>query len=345
MNNEDRNLFRNRKRVKKNQYPSHTNYRHIHSVLRDYEGNMCFSEELDNVIYIRKTNIKDLPFVKPNKKGQRPFKRSYIESHLRKYLLDDNYKDSLFMYCIHEISQQLRPISDFTTNKITPHLRPSQFIYGLQPFCKESKKKYVNNGPAGNSSRTKDQHLEDLGGRFRQRLIISILGNVPKISYKDIYKKYNGRCFKCKVEIPFERSDLKGLDHTLPHSYWYPYTTENATLLCTDCNQSKKDKWPSEFYNDVELKELSKLTNIDYSILSSKTPLFNEELIKSINDKFDFVMESCQERFRNRKSPIDFLKKIHKESSRLFKSENQEVKSFGEKMKIYSERELNEYGL
>lgn len=345
MNNKDKNLFRKRKIKNRNVYPVHSEYRHLHSVLRDHEGNICFSEVVNGILYIRKTSIKDIPSIHPNKKGQRAFRRSYIESHLRKSIIDNNYQGSLFMYCIHEQEQKLRPVSDFTTNKTTPHLRPNKFIYGLQPFCKDSKRKYVNYGPAGNFSRTKDQHLEDLGSRFRQKIIVSILEHVPKISYKDIYDKYNGKCFKCKVEIPLERSDLKELDHTLPHSYWYPYTTENATLLCADCNQSKKDKWPSEFYTDDELIELSKLTNIDYSILSSETPLFNEELIKSVNNKFDFVMQRCEERFRKRKSPINFLKKLYKESIRLSKSDSQEVKLLGKKLQTYSEEKLNKYGL
>lgn len=337
--------IRKRKITKRNTYPIHTTYRHISSVMRNVNGNMCFSEEIDGTFYIRLTSIKDIPSIRPNKNGQRRFSRKYIDSVLKHNIIDYNYEGDLYMYCIHEVNQVLRPVSDFTTNKTSPHLRPNEKIYGLQPFCKDSKRKYVNNGKAGNSSRTKDQHLEDVGSRFRQKLIVSAIGYTPKISYKDIYTKYNGCCFKCKKEIPFNRTDLKGLDHTLPHAYWWPYTTENATFLCTDCNQSKKDKWPSEFYTVDELKELSKLTNIDFNILSSKSPLFNMEMINKVDLEFNKIMDLCEFRFRNRKSPLNFFKKLFKESQRLKNSQDVTVANLGNKIEKYSQKRLLEYGL
>jgi hypothetical protein len=338
-------LLKRRIRTKKNKYPIHTTYRHITSILRDSSGNMCFSEEIDDILYIRQTSIVDIVSIKPNKNGQRGFKKKYIESILRNNIVNPNYTGALFMYCIHEIPQKLRPVTDFTTNKIYPHLRPTQKIYGLQPFCKDSKQRFVNNGFAGNSSRTKDQHLEDVGSRFRQKLIISVLGYTPKISYKDIYKKYDGCCFKCKKSIPIDRPDLKQLDHTLPHAYWWPYTTETATLLCNECNQSKKDKWPSVFYSEDELKQLSSLTNISYDILTSKTPLFNIDFIEIVNNRFDEIMNKCEQRFRNRKSPLNFLKKLFKESQRLQKSQNLIVKSLGQQIEKYTKQRNINYEL
>jgi 5-methylcytosine-specific restriction endonuclease McrA len=343
--NTKNNLLKKRTRTKTNNYPTHTKYRHISSVLRDSSGYMCFSEEENGVLYIRKTNIKDIALIKPNKKGQRGFQKVYIDKILKYNITDSDYKGNLFMYCIHEINQKLRPVSDFTTNKKYPHLRPTEKIYGLQPFCKESKRKYVNNGNAGNSSRTKDQHLEDVGSRFRQKLIVSALGYTPKISYKDVYKKFDGCCFKCKKQLQFDRTDLKGLDHTLPHSYWWPYTTENATLLCTNCNQAKKDKWPSEFYTIDELKELSKLTNIDLNILSSKTLIFNMNFIEKVDNRFDEIMNLCESRFRNRKSPLDFFKKLYKESKRLQKIKNKKVRLLGERIEKYTKERIKEYEL
>lgn len=333
-------LLKRRIRTKTNNYPIHTQYRQVSSVLRDIDGNMCFSEEENGKLYIRKTSIKDISLIKPNKNGQRGFKKIYIESVLRPNITNKDFKEPLFMYCIHEVNQKLRPVGDFTTNKMYPHLRPSEKIFGLQPFCKESKRKYVNNGKAGNSSRTKDQHLEDVGSRFRQKLIVSALGYTPKISYKDIYKKYDGCCFKCKKEIPFNRTDLKGLDHTLPHAYWWPYTTENATLLCTNCNQAKKDKWPSYFYTIEELKELSKLTNIDFNILSSKTPLFNMDFIEKVDYSFDKIMSLCESRFRNRKSPLNFLKKLYKESNRLKSTNNSKIQKLADKIEKYTKERI-----
>lgn len=338
-------IIKRRDITKTNNYPTHQSFRHISSVLRDENGFMCFSEEYNGELYIRQTNINDISDIKPNILGQRRFRRNYIETHLRNNITNSNYTGKLYMYCIHEVEQRLRPTEDFTTNKSYPHLRPNQNIHGLQPFCKDSKKKYVNNGPAGNHSRTKDQYLEDLGSRFRQKLIVSVLGTIPKISYEDIYNKFNGCCFKCQKHIPFERTDLKQLDHTLPHVYWWPYTTENATLLCNDCNQSKKDKWPSIFYSDIELKKLSNLTGIDYQLLSSPVPLYNSNLINIFLEDFDSIIKMCEKRFRKRKSLVDFHKKVIKESMKLSKSSEKNVKLLSEKMYNYSEKMINEYGL
>lgn len=325
-------------KTKENTYPIHTTYREISSVFRDKDGNMCFSEEVDNIFYIRKTNIKDIPEIKSNCNGQRGFKKRFIDSLFKNNLVDQDFQGELFMYCIHCEEQTLKPISNFTSNKITPHLRPNKKLFGTQPFCKDCKRKYVNSGPAGNKSRTKDQHLEDLASRFRQKLIVSTLGK-EKISYEEIYKKFNGCCFKCLKSLSIEDTKSKQLDHTLPHSYWWPYTTQNATLLCRDCNQAKKDKWPSLFYTKEELEKLSLLTGIELSLLTKDEPCFNLDLIEKLEKDLDNVLKKCEDRFR-KKSLDSFYKKLTKESKRLSSSKNELVKKLAQKLEDYTKKRM-----
>lgn len=313
-----------RKVTKKNVYPKHETYRHISSVLRDQEGYMCFSEEENGVLYIRRTNIKDLKEITPNKNGQRCFRRSFIESHLRKSVVAQDYKGELYMYCIHERQQKLRSWKDFTTNKRYPHLRTTEYIYGLQPFCKESKKKYVNNGPAGNSSRTQDQYLEDIGNRLRQKIIVATLGYNPKIDYEHIHAKYDGRCFRCEKTLPLEETKLKQLDHTLPHSLYWPYTTENATLLCVDCNQAKSNRWPADFYTTEQQKKLSSMTEIPFELLCSKEPKYNIELFKQSIQNIDDVWDKIWSSIRTDRKKSIFIDKLEKEFS-LLRKQNDDI--------------------
>lgn len=326
-----------RNKKNNNTYPVHTKFRHISSVLRDSEGNMCFSEVVDNKFYIRRTNIKDIKEITPNKKGQRGFRRKYIDKILRPNIVDENYKGDLFMYCIHEEDQQLREYTDFTTNKMYPHLRPNDKIYGLQPFCKKSKSEFVNSGPAGNKSRTEDQILEDLASRWRQALINSVYGGTPKIKYVEIHDKYEGCCFKCKIKIPIDKPNLKELDHTLPHSYFWPYTTENATLLCTKCNQEKNAAWPGNFYADEQLEKLSKLTNINLEMLSATEPQFNMEIIDALqSDRFDEIMNSCVSKFRCEKRINYFCNRVYKDAQKFKKSDDGTLKQVGDKLEKWS---------
>ena len=71
----------------------------------------------------------------------------------------------------------------------------------------------------------------------------------------------------------------KPLDHTLPVYYLWPLNTQNATLLCRECNGKKSGSWPSKFYTNEKLKELSILTGIEYNLLSGE-PKYNPDAVK-----------------------------------------------------------------
>lgn len=59
----------------------------------------------------------------------------------------------------------------------------------------------------------------------------------------------------------------------------YPLTTETATLLCRDCNGKKRAKWPSAFYSEDKVRELSIRTGISYELLSGE-PLYNSDALE-----------------------------------------------------------------
>jgi len=293
-----------RKINKLNQYPVHTTFRHLHSVLRTSDGRIVYSVVTPTAVRYVATSLYDIPDIIPNKHGQRVFKKSYIPV-LQTYIVDEQYTGNLFMYCKHELSQPLRPITDFTTINPTLWSTPSDAYMHvcigmennhpicLKPISKESKRIYANKGTAGNHTRTKSQMLEDTGSRFRTKIIEAVTGVRPKIEYTHIYNKFNGQCFKC--HIPITNTTDSNLDHTLPHSLYYPYNEHTATLLCVSCNQGKNNKWPTEFYNIDQLHQLETLTGLS---LQNSTKQYNLPIFLQFNMEFDRILDTITRRFR-----------------------------------------------
>ncbi|HEC64294.1 MAG TPA: hypothetical protein ENI23_03270 [bacterium] len=52
------------------------------------------------------------------------------------------------------------------------------------------------------------------------------------------------------------------IDHSNPLSKGFALTRKNAVLLCWECNGSKHDKMPAEFYSPAKLKKLEKILGI-----------------------------------------------------------------------------------
>ena len=311
--------------TKRNLYPTYVGEdRQINSILRDKEGFIVkpiYTIDGQFVKYVL-TDIKDTFSIIPDSNGRRGRGVSrFLKSISDDNIVNSNYTGNLYMYCIHCPNQVLKPVSEFTTNKIQKTTRCHDGLC-RQSFCKDCKQTYVNEGDAGNSSRTPDQYLEDCGARLRGIMFI-ILGEKNKVDYRKLWEKYNGKCFKCDVYIPFENTGDKGLDHTLPMSLWWDYSTEDSTLLCTDCNGSKNNKWTSKFYTDDKLKELSKLTGIDYSVLSGK-PYYNPKMIKGFLDNFDKVMSEWSNWGRKKNKKDSFSKFLLTEINRLEKYQTDE---------------------
>jgi len=293
-----------RKINKTNQYPVHTTFRHLHSVLRTNDGRIVYSVVTPTTVHYVATSLYDIPEITPNKYGQRVFKKSYIP-YLQSFVVDEHYNGELFMYCKHEIQQVLRPITDFTTISPTLWNTPSDAYMHvcigmennhpicLKPISKDSKRIYANRGTAGNHTRTKSQMVEDTGSRFRTKIIEAVTGIRPKMEYTYIYNKFNGKCFKCHT--PITDTTYSNLDHTLPHSLYYPYNEDTATLLCVSCNQAKKNRWPTEFYTADELRQLEILTGLN---LQHSTKQYNLPIFLQFNMDFDRIVNIISHRFR-----------------------------------------------
>ncbi|MCD8509508.1 MAG: HNH endonuclease [Bacillus sp. (in: Bacteria)] len=131
-----------------------------------------------------------------------------------------------------------------------------------------------------NPIRTTDQHREYAQKR---KLFVNIAGN-HKLNSTEVYSRFNHSCFNCGKDLKiYQNSKEKPLDHTLPVKFLWPLTTENATLLCQSCNSRKSDKWPSDFYEDEQLRELHRLTGIPYSVLSGDAH-YNPVAIEKLKD-------------------------------------------------------------
>ena len=157
---------------------------------------------------------------------------------------------------------------------------------GRQGECRLCKTIYNN---IKNQSRITDQYRENAARRRLYRLLAQEAG---KIDSRVIFKKFGGTCFRCGRKL---RHSAKGqgafqLDHTLPARLLWPLTTENATLLCTQCNNEKHDRWPSEIFNAQQLRRLARLTGYEYALLAGE-PQVNDHAVERIFEDPDAFIE------------------------------------------------------
>ena len=194
-------------------------------------------------------------------------------------ILHDDYirEARRFKYCL--LCYALKPIDLFDVH----NARRS----GRQGECRLCKTTY--NG-IKNQSRTTDQHRE---AAQRRRLYKRLSGEMGKIDSRRIFDKFDGRCFNCNRELkyaPVGQGEIH-LDHTLPVRFLWPLRTENATLLCSDCNNRKHDRWPSEFYDDPKLRALARLTGYPYDLVSGQPRVNDEAVAEILADTDSFIEE------------------------------------------------------
>lgn len=226
-----------------------------------------------------------------------------IESGSFTILVDDYVNEAAeYKYCI--ICSTLKPLEAFGRHRAR--------MSGRQGECRLCKTVYNS---IKNQTRTTDQHRE---ASQRRRLYLD-LSESPRIESEVIYERFGYKCFNCDKDLgQVESESERPLDHTLPASLLWPLTTDNATLLCRDCNGEKSGKWPGEFYDDPQLRRLAGMTGIPVSVLSGE-PHFNPEALERLQDP-DFVnaiVEKYASRFddlislRNRvlaKTSLDFFR-------------------------------------
>jgi hypothetical protein len=127
-----------------------------------------------------------------------------------------------------------------------------------------------------NPRRTKQQLHE--AGVKRRIADLLLEGENRLLDLEELFRRFDSKCFKCRRKLVFDRRKTWETDHILPSKYLYPLTVENAALLCTGCNNNKRDRWPSDFYTNNELIQLSRLTGADLNLLASRNPIVNPNI-------------------------------------------------------------------
>lgn len=127
-----------------------------------------------------------------------------------------------------------------------------------------------------NPKRTKEQLHESASRRRIADLLL--IGENEKLDFKKLFDRFDSKCFKTGKILNIKDRKTWAIDHILPSRWLYPLTIENAALLSTEANNNKRDKWPSEFYSNEELKTLAKITGSSLELISRKTPLINQNI-------------------------------------------------------------------
>ena len=175
-------------------------------------------------------------------------------------------KAKYWKYCTLCLS--LQPLRNFSKHNARKSKRQGECI-----SCKNQYNSFKN------QTRTAEQFAESA----QKRRLYSELVENSKIDYLRIREKFNNHCFNCGLDLS-EPDNESNLDHTLPIKYLWPINTENATLLCSDCNQNKSDNWPSIFYDEKKLRALSVITGIDYELLKGSAT-YNPKSIEKLKTK------------------------------------------------------------
>lgn len=301
----------------KNKYPNYTGkHREVTSVLRSEDGCMVFSEKNENgkIVY-RKTNLKDLN-IKPNKTGRRGFNSGRDLQLLKNNVVDYDYTGKLFMYCIHQEDQKLLPISEFSFNRTYPHMIVNQLRQSVQPFCKESKQKFVN-GPS-NKLRSSTQMREGSQGSRTRGLLTALCNETKMPTDEEIFQKFNSRCFKTGKILDINDRSSWQIDHLMPASGYNPLNYNTATLLSKDANQEKNDRHPLDFYGKKKLEKLCSILNFDIHQIDDINYVLNDKVLNYFSKNFEDVMIKWSQINRNKKS---FSKYIIKEVARIEKKD------------------------
>lgn len=247
-----------------------------------FKGLQCLNCDCQEFIFVRKDELgTDFEITCPTcntviKSGEETQFYEYDLEDLRDNtiikegaftILHDDYVNEAqeYKYCI--ICNTIKPLYLFDKH--------SGRKSGRQGECRLCKIVY---NAIKNQTRITDQHRE---AAQKRRMYLDLSGGI-KITSKEIFQRFGYRCFKCKADLRTVADEKeRPLDHTLPAVFLWPLTTENATLLCRLHNGEKSGKWPSEYYSDEELKELTIITGIPYETLTSQ-PHYNPDALERL---------------------------------------------------------------
>lgn len=160
-------------------------------------------------------------------------------------------------YC--SLCERLLPVVSFHSH--------SMFPSGYQLECKACKNCNIN--PKLNYKRTKQQLLES--SLIRRELEYLAQENVFIREHPDfisgLYAKFDNKCFNCGADVTRRTGHV---DHTRPLVALWPLD-EHATILCTDCNNAKHDKFPIEYYRDSsKRRKLAAMTGLPLAAVEAR---------------------------------------------------------------------------
>ena len=235
------------------------------------KGKITFNKKLDNKL--------SQPISLKNCNRCNRYLPVNLENNERKQLAYSNHCGESKDQCTHS---SFGMIEETDTGKIR------QLKYGFQLECRVCKKFEVNT--ALNPLRTSSQLKEDGQRRRNFELLLTHLYKIsPSLSYRhktgkeltdDIFKKFEGKCFKCKTILSLTNKKNKmHLDHTRPLAYLWQ-VDGTATALCGNCNSQKSAKFPKDFYTSNEIKKLSKITGLTEDELNNPSP--NEKALEKL---------------------------------------------------------------
>jgi hypothetical protein len=180
-------------------------------------------------------------------------------------------------YCLYCYTMQ--PLANFDRHSGRPNTE-------RQGECRMCKQLY---NELKNSSRLTEQHRE---AQETRRLLTALSGESNIGDLSDLLDRFGHECFNCGRPLEDRPGGTDGyyLDHTLPVSWLWPLD-HGPTVLCRGCNGHKRDRWPSEFYEEDEaLRALSTRTGIAYEVLGGQ-PFFNPEALDRLRGNPDESIE------------------------------------------------------
>lgn len=149
-----------------------------------------------------------------------------------------------------------------------------------------------------NPKRTKEQlHESALRRRVADLLLME---ETERLNFNELFERFDGKCFKSGKVLDINDRKSWAIDHILPSRWLYPLTSRNAALLSKEANNNKRDKWPSEFYSNDELKKLAIITGANLELISRKTPV--------VNDQID--VNACVDRMLNVRTATDIGERL-----------------------------------
>lgn len=232
------------------------------------------------------------------------------------YSIEKNECSQLPQYILDKASPIEKLQTSLDRNGIS--ISKIKTYYGYQLECRVCKK-FVVNAPL-NPLRNSTQHREDSLRRRSLEVLVDELLEKKWVYHRFrmeknkefdvfIWEKFGKKCFNCGKELisPNEMD----LDHTMPLAMLWPLD-DTATCLCKTCNSQKRDRFPCEFYKPSKIKDLAKITGIDFVLLGSRAinQMAIDELVNRIVWFFDdFLKRSDYQKVRQGKRVSDLIYK------------------------------------